>query len=158
MADYLDGDTPDCRVHWGRTTGRRTVSCTYTALSEVGSFPSSHGRKWRKTELTGLRGQTAKRRGRERSQLRSPTNRHLTPLFSTLNTDRMMIGNYKKKNWPRAPSANKNTNKKKSPPPPLPPPHTVLSGPLGLGVDAAEISSWRNPPFWRLIEGRRRRV
>lgn len=119
MADYLDGDTPDCRVHWGRTTGRRTVSCTYTALSEVGSFPSSHGRKWRKTELTGLRGQTAKRRGRERSQLRSPTNRHLTPLFSTLNTDRMMIGNYKKKRIGREHHLQTKiqTKKKISPPP-----------------------------------------
>lgn len=64
-----------------------------------------HGRKWRKTELTGLRGQTAdiytltaqetdKRSGERRFQLQSPINRkHLTPHFSTLNTDQMMINN-----------------------------------------------------------------
>lgn len=46
--------------------------------------------------------------------------------------DQRYLNNYK--NYPRAQSANK-----------IPP---VLSGStLGLGVDAAEISSWRNPPF-----------
>lgn len=51
--------------------------------------------------------------------------------------DQLYLNNYKKrrgrKKYPRAPSANK-----------IPP--SVLSGTLGLGVDAAEISSWRNPP------------
>lgn len=46
--------------------------------------------------------------------------------------DQRHLSDYK--NYPRAPSANK-----------IPPP--VLSGTLGLGVDAAEIPSKRNPPF-----------
>lgn len=62
-------------------------------------------------------------------------------LFSTLNADQMMISctstiTKKEKKKKKIP---KSTICKQNPP-------SVLSGTLGLGVDAAEISSWRNPP------------
>ncbi len=141
-------------VHDRRAHGAvRTQSVDEAGLSPPPIHPFSrgkHGRKWRKTELTGLRGQTAadihytraaqetdREAARERRfQPQSPINReHLTPHFPTLNTDQMMISGDS--------TITKNTREHhlqtKSPP--------VLSGTLGLGVDAAEISSWRNPPF-----------
>lgn len=81
--------------------------------------------------------QETDREAARRFQLQPPINtwRHTFQLSKRIRWSAVTQQLERKKKYPRAPSAN------------TPHRRLVLSGTLGLGVDAAEISSWRNPPF-----------
>ncbi len=146
------------------------LPCTHSAWMKWGCSPSSHGkhgRKWRKTELTGLKGQIqtadrlythstgdrqrsgeARERERERETLSASAANKQQTLDATLfnsqhGSDDQQLAY---KNYPRAPSANKI------------PPSLCLVWSSRVGCWRSRNFQLEKSPFWRLIEGRRRRV
>lgn len=108
---------------------------------EVGLLPRTQVGKWRKTELTRLRGQTQIARDAHGDAFDKAAKRHTSQLLPWITPDdndqqtRQFGGEHHLQISSPAPRPHTTTTA------------TILSGTLGLGVDAAEISSWRNPPF-----------